>query len=296
MVLLALNWNIEVFMYFFAGFLALLSAFIMHREFRRVKSHFHLYLMVSWILLFFYIICGGFALLFLSKTLFIFEILILIPSSFFLVMVFDKLTRSSLDPVKMLVFGVFSAGITISSFKDDAAISITLQTGRESFQTNGSFHIWLTIFTGIIAILFFYYCLLIYLRSPSHLKKKARMTLIGGTFFSIVSFLLYLTRITKIIPGSMLVSLATGAFLASLSFYLEPKLIDFLICSESDAKLKSLSKSLPICSHCKKIRGKGDEWQPIESFFLEHSKLLFSHGLCPDCIKEHYSEYLNEEK
>ncbi|WP_457919887.1 hypothetical protein [Candidatus Lokiarchaeum ossiferum] len=295
MVLLSLNWNIEVIMYFLASLIALLSAFIMYREYKRIESDFNKFLMFSWISLFFYIVGGGFALLILSKTLFIFEIFILIISSFFLVSVFDKLTRSSLDPIKMLVFGIFTAGIVISSFEEDAAISIILKTGAESFQTNGSFHIWLTIFTGLIAMLFFYYCLLIFYRSPSNLKKKASITLIGGFFFSIFAFILYLTRLTKTIPGLMLVTLATGAFLVSFSFYLEPKLINSLIQSETAAKLKNIGNTLPICSHCKQIRDGEDEWLPIESFFLKNSELLFSHGLCPDCYQEFYAADLEDD-
>ena len=295
MVFLALNWNFEVYTYFIASFIALSSVILIFREYLRVRSHFHLYLTISWLFLFLYVIGGGIAILRLSKTLFVFEILALIPSAFFLVLVFDKLTRSALDPNKMFIFGCISAGVVISAFDIDAAIVITLNSGYPSFQTNGAFHIWITIFTAVIGVLFFYYCLLIYIRSPPHLKRKAFITLIGGIFFSVISFFLFLTRLTKIFPGIMLVSLALGSFLASISFYVEPKLLDILVQSEAEAKLKKISKILSICANCKKIRETDESWQSVEEFFLKHSKILFSHGMCPDCAREYYPEFLNDE-
>jgi CheY-like chemotaxis protein len=44
-----------------------------------------------------------------------------------------------------------------------------------------------------------------------------------------------------------------------------------------------LSGLLPICSDCKKIRNKQNQWQPFEIFFLENFNIRFTHGICPDC-------------
>lgn len=44
-----------------------------------------------------------------------------------------------------------------------------------------------------------------------------------------------------------------------------------------------LSGLLPICSDCKKIRNKQNQWQPLEIFFLENFNIGFTHGICPDC-------------
>lgn len=46
---------------------------------------------------------------------------------------------------------------------------------------------------------------------------------------------------------------------------------------------------LPICSSCKKIRNKKEEWQPMESFFLEYLNIRFTHGICPDCVPKYFS-------
>ena len=56
------------------------------------------------------------------------------------------------------------------------------------------------------------------------------------------------------------------------------------------AKVKQLSGMLPICASCKKIRDDTGYWKQIESYISEHSDVLFSHGLCPDCAKKAMEE------
>ena len=46
---------------------------------------------------------------------------------------------------------------------------------------------------------------------------------------------------------------------------------------------------LPICSHCKKIRNKQNQWQPLEIFFLENFNIRFTHGICPHCVPNFFS-------
>jgi hypothetical protein len=53
---------------------------------------------------------------------------------------------------------------------------------------------------------------------------------------------------------------------------------------------------LPICSFCKKIRTKDKTWVPVEEYLHEHSEAEFSHGFCPDCLKEHYQVNLPPQK
>jgi len=45
---------------------------------------------------------------------------------------------------------------------------------------------------------------------------------------------------------------------------------------------------LPICSHCKSIKNEAGDWEPLEAFMSERSGADFSHGLCPNCVREHY--------
>ena len=56
------------------------------------------------------------------------------------------------------------------------------------------------------------------------------------------------------------------------------------------AKINTLSGLLPICANCKKIRDDKGYWNQIENYITEHSDVLFSHSVCPDCMKKLYPD------
>ena len=62
------------------------------------------------------------------------------------------------------------------------------------------------------------------------------------------------------------------------------------------SEIKTLSGLLPICSSCKKIRDDKGYWNQIESYIMTHSDAQLSHGLCPECAKKLYPEFVNPEK
>ncbi len=57
------------------------------------------------------------------------------------------------------------------------------------------------------------------------------------------------------------------------------------------AQVRTLHGLLPICSHCKKIRNDEGFWTKVESYLSEHTDVKFSHGMCPDCLRELYPKY-----
>jgi DNA-binding response OmpR family regulator len=56
------------------------------------------------------------------------------------------------------------------------------------------------------------------------------------------------------------------------------------------AKVKQLHGLLPICSSCKKIRDENNTWSEIESYIQKRSNALFTHSICPECMKTLYPE------
>lgn len=61
------------------------------------------------------------------------------------------------------------------------------------------------------------------------------------------------------------------------------------------ARIKRLEGIIPICMCCKKIRIEDTMWQRFEQYIEEHSEACFSHGICPDCLKEQYGELYETE-
>ncbi len=60
---------------------------------------------------------------------------------------------------------------------------------------------------------------------------------------------------------------------------------------EALAKVKTLHGLLPICSSCKKVRNDAGYWEQIESYVRNHSDAEFSHGMCPECMKQLYPDF-----
>ena len=60
---------------------------------------------------------------------------------------------------------------------------------------------------------------------------------------------------------------------------------------EALSNIKVLKGLLPICSTCKRIRDDNGSWSQFEFFIDTHSEAQFSHGMCPDCAKEHFPQY-----
>lgn len=54
--------------------------------------------------------------------------------------------------------------------------------------------------------------------------------------------------------------------------------------------VEQLQGMLPICSACKKIRDDKGYWNRIEAYISKHSRVVFSHGICPDCAKKLYPD------
>jgi PAS domain S-box-containing protein len=58
------------------------------------------------------------------------------------------------------------------------------------------------------------------------------------------------------------------------------------------ADIKVLSGLVPICSSCKKIRDDKGYWTQLEGYIQAHSQAKFSHGVCPDCMKKLYPNFV----
>lgn len=58
--------------------------------------------------------------------------------------------------------------------------------------------------------------------------------------------------------------------------------------------LESARDCLPICASCKKIRDEEGRWDHLESYFSEQFAVKFTHGICPDCVRQLYPELVKK--
>ena len=50
--------------------------------------------------------------------------------------------------------------------------------------------------------------------------------------------------------------------------------------------VKELRGLLPICAWCKRVRDDHDYWHSVEEYISDRTDAQFSHGICPDCLRE----------
>ena len=61
-------------------------------------------------------------------------------------------------------------------------------------------------------------------------------------------------------------------------------------------QVRKLTGLLPMCAACKKIRDDTGYWQAVETYISEHSDAVFTHGICPDCMRKLYPEFVGPEQ
>lgn len=57
-------------------------------------------------------------------------------------------------------------------------------------------------------------------------------------------------------------------------------------------EIRILRGILPICSSCKKIRNEDGYWEQIEVYIQDRSEVDFSHGICEECARKLYPEFM----
>jgi hypothetical protein len=56
---------------------------------------------------------------------------------------------------------------------------------------------------------------------------------------------------------------------------------------------KTLKGFITICAYCKRVQIAQDAWSQIDEFIEGKSHIIFSHGVCPECL-EHLMEQMPE--
>lgn len=85
-------------------------------------------------------------------------------------------------------------------------------------------------------------------------------------------------------PAELRARIRVGERIVRLEFDLQRKVQDL---ESALSRVRTLEDLLPICMYCKRVRDDQDYWHQIESYFHEHTGTDFTHGICPDCLREH---------
>ena len=80
------------------------------------------------------------------------------------------------------------------------------------------------------------------------------------------------------------------AFPEHRDHYLNQALALGPVCELVISRVRALQGILPVCAHCHQIRDGHGRWRRFEEYITSHSDALFSHSVCPGCLREHYPD------
>lgn len=112
-------------------------------------------------------------------------------------------------------------------------------------------------------------------------RRKPRLVAIAGicSALTVVGFALS--------PESLALGVAVvNRMLSLLAVWLAASLC--LLCLRVEDYLEAEREFLPICASCKKIRDEDGRWNHLESYLSKQFAIAFTHGICPDCVRQLY--------
>jgi CheY-like chemotaxis protein len=59
--------------------------------------------------------------------------------------------------------------------------------------------------------------------------------------------------------------------------------------------VRTLQGIIPICSYCHKVRDDQQAWHRMEAYVARNTGAEFSHGICPDCERQHFADLDDDE-
>ncbi|MEN8222522.1 MAG: tetratricopeptide repeat protein [Acidobacteriota bacterium] len=109
-------------------------------------------------------------------------------------------------------------------------------------------------------------------------KKIQKLFIALSILLLIIMTMIYFAYKTKLRSNKKLLSL--NSTLEERTEKLEKALLE----------VKTLTGLLPVCSSCKKVRDKKNNWNPMEEYIKEYSEATITHSICPDCKNKIYKE------
>src|SRR5574341_676489 len=85
-----------------------------------------------------------------------------------------------------------------------------------------------------------------------------------------------------IAPGLINRGLALGIIVVSAALVAQRQ--------KAREEIRTLQGFLPMCASCHKIRDDQGYWSALEQYVETHSKVLFSHSMCPSCLHKWYPD------
>jgi hypothetical protein len=224
-----LNWVSMVYVSIFALLPSSITILLSINAYNKQKRRATLYLLLSMICTFFWILFVALGHLFLSFTLITLQFFSQIPLIICVVLLFDSISRDSADPIKLIVITTISMLEIIFFLTTENVLYLDYtESGDQLVYSRGVFSIMAMFLVIISGVLWLYYSIQIYLKSPPYLKHDAKILLLGGLIVGVVAPMWSLLGFTRYIPGFNFIIIICGELIWTIMIRKEPRLTSVL--------------------------------------------------------------------
>ncbi|MHA1316848.1 MAG: hypothetical protein ACTSRR_05905 [Candidatus Heimdallarchaeaceae archaeon] len=218
-------------------------------NFRKKRYLHYLYMFATWFFLWLGNLLLAIGYLTLNLVVYKVGLLVTIPLTFFIMLLVDSISRESIEPFKLsIVMIVSTLAFAFGLEKNVVALNVS-KLGEVGPIVVGRFNYALAASFLVSSVLWFYYFLVLYLKSPKNLRKIASINLLGAIIGGPLAGLAYASGIVWYLPGTDYFLIAIGALLTTYSFSKEPKLGYILPFKVSRLLLIDIESGLPLFSH-----------------------------------------------
>ncbi|MHA1675490.1 MAG: hypothetical protein ACTSYI_17905 [Promethearchaeota archaeon] len=160
----------------------------------------------------------------------------------------DAVSRTSLDPLKLILVTLASGAVILFSFDEDAIIIDT--EGILSYPTMyGRFRFANLVLMGLIVAMLIYVNLKILFNTPKNLMKYSRFNIAGVFFYGAFPVIIQFTDLEHYLPGIANVSIALGVTIGTYALIKQPQIAFILPFKAYRILVVDTDVGMPIYSH-----------------------------------------------
>lgn len=194
-------------------------------DLKKKKLRFQRHLIHALIAVFVYTECEAFVYYLLLKEvavpnwIYIIPGVAIIPGMFSLIVFLDSVSTEQINPLRLAISCIL-ATLTITSpiFQNGVVFFETIY-GDMSFTYVGIFSLSIGLMALYIGIIWLYYSIVLFIKSPYHLKKLALLNLCGGILAGIIAPIAFLFGFQRYIPGFDNICVGLGLVCTGYAFW-----------------------------------------------------------------------------
>ncbi|NHJ01536.1 MAG: hypothetical protein EAX86_05305 [Candidatus Heimdallarchaeota archaeon] len=198
---------------------------------------------------------------------------ITIPTLFLLIFFLDSITRTSIEPVKMLIGGMIAATLIITGLvPGQGAKNVTIYTYYAQ-----------AIYYMFWILLWLYYTFKIFLSSPQNLKRYSAIVLIG----SIIIFLDAFLTVTRLNPPESNLSMflmGSGALMIVIPYSFQTKLL-YILPFKATRLIVINDNGIPLFSHSW-VKGTDPSGEVLFSGMMSGISAILNESLKKGLVRE----------